>query len=92
MTIYQLDVVIRAGAVTTMLLLAWLIFRDRRQFGRLAVLFLPLAICLSAFVIGNTPVASLRLGGISGALANSLIRSLICRQVILVWLPRPFRH
>lgn len=72
MTIEQLDVVIRSGTVPTLLLLAWLIFRDRLQFGRLAVLFVPLAICLSAFVIGNTPLASLRLGGVSGALANSL--------------------
>jgi AraC-like DNA-binding protein len=71
MSLEQLDAALRVGAVATILLLAWLLLRQRRQVGMPAILFPPLALCLSGFLIGNTPFDSLRLTGISGALANS---------------------
>jgi AraC-like DNA-binding protein len=70
MELAQLDVAVRVGAVTTILLLAWLLVRRPRQIGLPAALFLPLAICLSGFVIGNTALASLRPGGVVGAIAH----------------------
>jgi len=70
MNISQLDAAIRAGAVVTVLLLAWRMLGNRRQIGLPAALFAPLAICLSSFVIGNTPVVSLRPAGLVGAIAH----------------------
>lgn len=60
MSISQLDVAIRAGAAATTLLLAWLLLNHRPRIGLPATLFLPLAICVAGFVIGNTPISSLR--------------------------------
>lgn len=65
MSIGQLDVAIRLGAITVILLLAWLLFRQRQEVGAPALLFPPLALSLSGFLIGNTP-APLRLSGLSG--------------------------
>ena len=70
MNIGQLDAAIRAGAVGTILLLAWLLFSARRRVGLPAALFVPLALCLSGFLIGNTPVAALSPAGIAGAIAH----------------------
>ena len=71
MTIGQLDAAIRAGAAGTILLLAWLLFRQRRQVGLPAALFAPLALCLAGFVIGNTPITSLVPAGLVGAVAHT---------------------
>ncbi|BCI69388.1 hypothetical protein SPKIRA_02180 [Sphingomonas paucimobilis] len=70
MNIGQLDAAIRAGAVGTILLLAWLLFSARRRVGLPAALFVPLALCLSGFLIGNTPVAALSPAGIAGAITH----------------------
>jgi len=66
----ELDAVIRIGAVTTILLLAWLLLRHPRRIGFPSILFAPLALCLSGFVIGNTPASTLRLTGIPGKVAH----------------------
>jgi len=68
----QLDAAIRAGAVCTILLIAWLLISHRRQIGLPAVLFAPLSLCVSGFVLGNTPVASLVPAGIAGAVAHTV--------------------
>lgn len=66
----QLDAAIRAGAVVTILLIAWLLLFNRRPISWAAALFAPLAICVSGFVIGNTPIAEMRPGGATGSLAH----------------------
>ena len=70
MSLDQLDASLRIGAVTTILLLAALLFRERSRVGTPAWLLLPLAVCLSGFLIGNTPSASLRPSGVPGTIAN----------------------
>lgn len=72
MDIAQLDVAIRITAATALLLLAWLQLRGWRRIGVPAALFAPLAVCLSAFVIQNTPKVGLRLNGIAGDIAHFL--------------------
>ena len=72
MNIGQLEAAIRAGAVGTILLLAWLLFSARRRIGLPAVLFAPLALCLSGFLIGNTPIATLAPAGPVGAIAHTM--------------------
>lgn len=72
MNIDQLDAAIRAGAVGTILLLAWLLSGHRRRIGLPAALFPPLALCISGFVIGNTPILSLRPAGLAGAAAHTV--------------------
>jgi AraC-like DNA-binding protein len=72
MIIGQIDVAVRAGAVVTILLLAWLLLRQRRRIGLPAVLFAPMALCLSGFVIGNTPLSGLKPDGLVGAVANTM--------------------
>lgn len=72
MGIHQLDVAVRIGAATTILLLAWLQLRDRRTIGLPAALFAPLAICLSAFVVENTSGSSLLPGSVASGMANML--------------------
>jgi AraC-like DNA-binding protein len=64
-----LDVAVRASGVTVMLLLAGMLFVGGRP-SRLALWFAPLAACLSGFLIGNTPEASLRIGGLLGSVAH----------------------
>lgn len=68
----QLDAALRVGAIAIILLLAWLLFRQRRTVGMPAYLFPPLALCLSGFLIGNTPLDPVRLSGTPGAVAHSL--------------------
>lgn len=70
MIIAQIDVAIRAGAVVTILLLAGLLLRQRRRIGLPAILFAPMAVCVSGFVIGNTPLSDLSPDGEVGAVAN----------------------
>lgn len=70
MDISQLDAAIRAGAVVTNLLLAWLLMGQRRELGLPALLFAPLAICLSGFIVGNTPVSTLRPAGFVSDVAH----------------------
>lgn len=70
MIIAQIDVAIRAGAVVTILLLAGLLLRQRRRIGLPAILFAPMAVCVSGFVIGNTPLGDLSPDGGVGAVAN----------------------
>lgn len=72
MNLGQFDVAIRAGTAGTILLLAWLLFRERRTVGLPASLFAPLALCLTGFVIGNSPLPSLVPAGPVGAIAHSL--------------------
>ena len=71
MNIGQLEAAIRAGAVGTTLLLAWLLFSARRRVGLPAALFAPLALCLSGFIIGNTPIDALSPAGIIGVIAHT---------------------
>lgn len=67
----QLDVIVRVAGVAGLLFLAVMLIRDGQ--GRLpARLFAPLAVCISAFLIGDTPDASLRLGGVGGGVAHTL--------------------
>lgn len=70
MDLGQLDAAIRLGGITLMLLLAWLLLRQRRKIGVPAWLFPPMAICLSGFLIWNTPDSSLRLSGAPAAAAH----------------------
>jgi AraC-like DNA-binding protein len=72
MYIGQLDIAIRTGAVSTILLLAWLLLGQRRQIGLPAVLFLPLALCLAGFVIGNTPITLLAPAGVVSTVAHTV--------------------
>jgi AraC-like DNA-binding protein len=72
MNIGQLDSAIRAGAVGTILLLAWFLLGRRQQVGLPAILFAPLALCLSGFVIGNTPITTVAPAGIVGAVAHTV--------------------
>src|SRR3546814_17913895 len=70
MDLGQLDAAIRIGGITMILLLAWLLFRQRGKIGVPALLFPPMALCLSGFLIGNTPDPSLHLSGAPGSLAH----------------------
>lgn len=70
MNIGQLDAAIWAGAVGTILLLAWLLLGHRRQVGSPAAVFPPFAPCLAGFVIGNTPITALAPAGIVGAIRS----------------------
>jgi AraC-like DNA-binding protein len=82
MALAQLDVSVRLGGIATILLVAWLLFRQRRDVGLPASLFLPLAICLTGFLIGNTPDPSLRLTGTAAAIAHFVSG---CTVVFLWW-------
>ena len=64
-----LDVIVRVAGVTLLVLLAAIWLRDETD-RRLAASFAPLAICLSGFLIGNTPDPSLRLHGFAAEVAN----------------------
>ena len=72
MSLAQLDILTRAGAVCTILLMATLFLRQHRHLGVPAILFAPLAICVSGFVAGNTPTASLAPTGLLGFVAHSV--------------------
>lgn len=71
MDIAQLDAAIRIAGAALLLFLAAMLLRDGRG-SREAILFLPLSICVSAFLIGNTPDSSSRLSGIAGEIASLL--------------------
>jgi len=68
--ISQLDAAIRAGAVVTIVLIAWLLLINRRPVSLSAALFAPLAVCISGFVIGNTPLTEMHPAGLIGAVAH----------------------
>ncbi len=61
---------------------AWLLVRQRHKVGIPALLFPPMAICLSGFLIGNTPDPSVRLSGAPGAIAHFASG---CTVVFLWW-------
>ena len=82
MELSHLDATIRLGGIATILLLAGLLLRQRRTIGVPALLFPPMALCLAAFLIGNTPDPSLRLGGTPGAVAGFASG---CAVVFLWW-------
>ncbi len=82
MNLLQADLAIRIGAVAVILLLALLLWRGRRQAGMPARLFAPLALCLSGFLIGNTPDPDLKLSGLPGAVASGASG---CTVVFLWW-------
>lgn len=67
----QLDLALRFGSASIFLLLAWLLLCQRRRVGLPSILFAPLAVCVAGFVLGNTPLASLRPAGPMGDLANA---------------------
>ena len=71
MTIAQLDLALRLGSANIIFLVAWLLLRQRHRVGMPSVLFAPLAVCLAGFVLGNTPLASIRPIGPIGNLANA---------------------
>jgi len=66
----QLDTAIRVAAVTVTFLLAWLLVRAGPRREPTLWLFLPLALCLSGFVAGNTPDPGSRPTGYLGAAAH----------------------
>jgi len=66
----ELDVAVRMGAATTILLLAGLLFRDRSTVGASAALFAPLALCLSSFLVNNTPTPALLPGSVAHMLSG----------------------
>lgn len=68
----QLDAALRAGAAGTIVLLAWLLFGQRRRVGLPATLFAPLVLCIAGFVIGNTPMTSLVPAGLVGTVAHTM--------------------
>ena len=67
----QLDLALRIGSASILVLLAALLLSNRRIGGLPALLFAPLAVCVAGFVLGNTPLASLRPAGLIGNLANT---------------------
>ncbi len=70
MTPQEIDVIVRVAAATLLVAAAALLAgRDDR---RIALFFLPLALCLCGFLAGNTPDASLRLSGVAGHVAYLL--------------------
>lgn len=71
MIIGQLDLALRIGSASLLVLLASLLLSNRRRVGMPALLFAPLAVCVAGFVLGNTPVAALRPAGLIGNLANA---------------------
>lgn len=72
MNIGQLDLALRIGSATILVLLALLLLSNRRRVGLPALLFAPLAVCVAGFVLGNTPLAALRPAGLIGNLANAV--------------------
>lgn len=81
MIIGQLDTAIRLGSASIFILLAWLLLSHRRQLGLPAALFVPLAVCVAGFVLGNTPLSSFRPIGLLGDLAHMVSGF----AVIFVW-------
>lgn len=71
MIVAQLDLALRLGSASIILLLSWLLLGQRRRVGLPALLFAPLAVCLAGFVLGNTPLVSLQPAALIGNLANA---------------------
>jgi hypothetical protein len=70
MTPGEIDVIVRVAGATLLLTAAVILSaRDDRRSG---LFFVPLAICLCAFLAGNTPDPGLRLSGIVGETARML--------------------
>jgi AraC-like DNA-binding protein len=82
MNLAHLDAAIRLSGMTMILFLAWLLFRHRHKVGVPALLFPPMAICLSGFLIGNTADPFVRLSGAPGAMARFASG---CAVVFLWW-------
>jgi AraC-like DNA-binding protein len=82
MNLAQLDAAIRISGIAMILVLAWLLVRQWHKVGVPALLFPPMAICLSGFLIGNTPDPSVRLTGALGAIAHFASG---CTVVFLWW-------
>ncbi len=72
MMISQFDAAIRVGSASILFLLAWLLLSHRGQRGLPATLFVLLAICFAGFVVGNTPLLSLRPTGLFGDIAHAV--------------------
>jgi AraC-like DNA-binding protein len=70
MILTQIDIAVRVAGATLLLLLAGLLYRQRRAIGMPARLFLPLALCLSGFLLGNTSEGALRPAGALGSAAR----------------------
>jgi AraC-like DNA-binding protein len=66
MTLDEIDVVVRVAGATLLLWAAFVVPRERPG-GH--AWFILLALCLAAFLAGNTPVPQLRLSGLAGTLA-----------------------
>ena len=71
MIIAQLDLALRIGSSSILLLLAWLLLGQRRRVRLQALLFAPLAVCLAGFLLGNTPLLSFQPAGLMATLANA---------------------
>lgn len=71
MSIAQLDFALRLGAAGVLCLLAWLMLSHRRSPDTSTLLFGPLAVCVSGFVLGNTPLPDFRLAGAADNIANA---------------------
>ncbi|QHL89843.1 helix-turn-helix domain-containing protein [Sphingomonas changnyeongensis] len=71
MIIGQLDLAVRLGAASIFLLLALLLLGHRRQLGLPPLLFAPLAVCVTGFVLGNTPISALQPVGLAKDLAHA---------------------
>lgn len=70
MTPDEIDIIVRVAGATLLLTSAALL--AARGDKRSGLFFLPLAICLCAFLAGNTPEPVLRLGGFAGQTARML--------------------
>lgn len=68
---YQLDTAIRLGSASIFLLLGWLLLSHRRELGLPALLFAPLAVCISGFALGNTAFSTPSLSGWPGEFAHA---------------------
>lgn len=71
MSTTQLEFAIRLGAAGILCLLAWLMFSQRRLRYTPTLLFVPLAFCVSGFVLGNTPLPDFQLTGVAAKIANT---------------------
>lgn len=63
MTVQDIDVIVRVAGAT---LLLWAAFGPGGRHARARRYFIPLALCLTGFLAGNTPDPDLRLGGAVG--------------------------
>lgn len=71
MDIQAVDVILRVSGATTLLFLAALLARDARS-SLPALLFVPLALGLAAFVSGNSPDTDVQLDGAADGIAHFL--------------------